>query len=192
MARARPAADTPTPNRPVWARLAVLVFLLPAAAVLLPSTILLTVLMLPTLCAWIIDRVPGRSLALSIGLLNGAGTIPGMVQLWNGGHDLPTMSRVLGDPYVWFAAYLAAGAAWLIFLMLPPLLQRYYGFATDSRLRGLEKRQDKLRAEWGEEVAGLTAEAKAEADGDAPAAGAGKPARGQGRAQKPGGRTATA
>jgi hypothetical protein len=190
MARARSAADAPAPARPVWSRLAVLVFLLPAAAVLLPSTILLSVLMLPTLCAWIVDRVPGRSLALSIGLLNGAGTIPGMVQLWSGGHDLPTMSRVLGDPYVWFAAYLAAGAAWLIFLMLPPLLQRYYAFASDSRLRGLQKRQEKLRAEWGQEVAGLTPEGQAEAEGDAPAAGRAKPA--QNRAQKPGGQTATA
>jgi hypothetical protein len=100
------------------------------------------------------------------------------------------MSRVLGDPYVWFAAYLAAGAAWLIFLMLPPLLQRYYAFASDSRLRGLQKRQEKLRAEWGQEVAGLTPEGQAEAEGDAPAAGRAKPA--QNRAQKPGGQTATA
>jgi hypothetical protein len=163
MARARSAAHGSLgSSRPVWVRLAILVFMLPAAAVLLPSTILLCVLMMPTLCAWIVDRVPGRSLALSIGLLNGAGSIPGMVHLWTQGHDLTSLSRVLADPYVWFVAYLAAGAAWLIFMMLPPVLRRYYAFSTQSRLRTLNKRQDKLREEWGDEVAGLATAAEEE------------------------------
>lgn len=155
MPAAKPSASPRSAGQPraVWSRLAVLVFLLPAAAVLLPTTILLSVLMLPTVCAWIVDRVPGRSLAVSIGLLNGAGTVPGIVRLWSGGHDLATMSTVLGDPFVWLSAYLAAAAAWLIFLMLPPLLRRYYEFATQSRLNALQKRQDKLREEWGEAVA---------------------------------------
>lgn len=143
-------------GRSLWSKLAILVFLLPAAAVLLPTTIVIVVMLLPTIAAYLVDRVPGRSLALTVGLMNGAGAIPAIATLWTNGHDILAAQWVLSDLMVWLWAYGTAACGWLIFLSLPPLLHRYFTFATQSRIRGLQRRQEQLREEWGPEVTGTT------------------------------------
>lgn len=155
-AKAAPRQTADQRGRSLWSKLAVLVFLLPAAAVLLPTTIVIAVMLLPTIAAYLVDRVPGRSLAVTVGLMNGAGTIPAIASLWVNGHDLLAAQWVLSDLMVWLWAYGTAACGWLIFLSLPPLLRRYFTFATQSRIRGLQRRQEQLREEWGAEVTGVT------------------------------------
>lgn len=153
-AKAAPQQTADQRGRSLWSKLAILVFLLPAAAVLLPTTIVIAVMLLPTVVAYLVDRVPGRSLAVTVGLMNGAGAIPAIATLWINGHNLLAAQWVLSDVMVWLWAYGTAACGWLIFLSLPPLIHRYFTLATQSRIRSLQRRQEQLREEWGPEVTG--------------------------------------
>jgi hypothetical protein len=152
-------------GRRLWRSLSVIVLLLPAAAVLLPTTLVLTVCMMPTLAAWLVDRQPGRALATSVCLLNLAGSLPGVIEVWTAGHDVAAAQWVLSDAVTWLAAYGAAGIGWLLFAVLPPVLRAHHGRSTARRIRQLQKKQEALEKDWGPEVA-ADVKAAAEAPGD--------------------------
>ena len=140
-------------GRRLWRSLSVIVLLLPAAAVLLPTTLVLTVCMMPTLAAWLVDRQPGRALATSVCLLNLAGSLPGVIEVWTAGHDVAAAQWVLSDAVTWLAAYGAAGIGWLLFAVLPPVLRAHHGRSTARRIRQLQKKQEALEKDWGPEDA---------------------------------------
>jgi hypothetical protein len=152
--RPAPAKTAANPGgRRVWRTLSVLVLLLPAAAVLLPTTLVLTVCMMPTLAAWLVDRQPGRALATSVCLLNLAGSLPGVIEVWTAGHDVAAAQWVLSDAVTWLAAYGAAAIGWLLFAVLPPVLRAHHARSTARRIRQLQKKQEALEKDWGPEVA---------------------------------------
>jgi len=168
-ARATPGSRQSAPNpggRRVWRTLSVIVLLLPAAAVLLPTTLVLTVCMMPTLAAWLVDRQPGRALATSVCLLNLAGSLPGLIEVWTAGHDVAAAQWVLSDAVTWLAAYGAAAVGWLLFAVLPPVLRGHHARSTGRRIRQLQKKQEALEKDWGPEVAAdITATADADPGG---------------------------
>jgi hypothetical protein len=156
-------------GRRLWRSLSVIVLLLPAAAVLLPTTLVLTVCLLPTLAAWLVDRQPGRPVATAVCLLNLAGSLPGVIEVWINGHTVSAAQWVLADAVTWLAAYGAAAVGWLLFALLPPLLRAYHARGTARRIRQLHKRQEALEKDWGPEVA---ADVEAAADAQPAAGGA--------------------
>ncbi|MBK1698569.1 hypothetical protein [Rhodovibrio salinarum] len=149
---ARQASAHPGGRR-LWRSLSLIVLLLPAAAVLLPTTLVLVVCMMPTLAAWLVDRQPGRALATSVCLLNLAGSLPAVLEVWNRGHDVASAQWVMSDPVTWLAAYGAAAVGWLLFALLPPVLRAYHARTTARRIRQLQKKQEALEKDWGPEVA---------------------------------------
>ncbi len=56
--------------------------------------------------------------------------------------------------FSWFLAYGAAAVGWSLFLILPPILARYYALTTETRLAVARRRQASLTEAWGKEVAG--------------------------------------
>ncbi|MBK1669864.1 hypothetical protein CKO28_17650 [Rhodovibrio sodomensis] len=154
-------------GRRLWRTLSMVVLLLPAGAVLLPTTLVLVVFMMPTLAAWLVDRQPGRALATSVCLLNLAGSLPGVIQVWTAGHDVAAAQWVLSDPLTWLAAYGAAAVGWLLFAVLPPVLRAHHARSTARRIRVLQNKQETLEKDWGPEVA---ADVKAAAEADGPGA----------------------
>jgi len=164
--RQAPARNGANPGgRRLWRSLSVIVLLLPAAAVLLPTTLVLTVCMMPTLAAWLVDRQPGRALATSVCLLNLAGSLPGVIGVWTAGHDVAAAQWVLSDAVTWLAAYGAAAVGWLLFAVLPPVLRSHHARGTARRVRQLQKKQEALEKDWGPEVA-ADVKAAAEVAGD--------------------------
>ncbi len=152
--------EDPAPSRGgggIWTKLALAVFLLPVAIVLFPTTVVLAPLMLPTIVAYTIDRAEGRPFTITVGLLNGAGTLPAVLAVWAQGHTLTIAQGALGDVLFWFIAYLCAAIGWTIYMVLPPLLRQYYGSITDPRVDALRKEQEKLVEECGDEVTGAAA-----------------------------------
>lgn len=171
--RAAPGRSAASPGgRRLWRTLSIIVLLLPAAAVLLPTTLVLTVCMMPTLAAWLVDRQPGRALATSVCLLNLAGSLPGVIEVWTAGHDVAAAQWVLSDAVTWLTAYGAAAVGWLLFAVLPPALRAHHGRSTARRIRQLQKKQEALEKDWGPEVAADVAAMKeqaADAAADTPA-----------------------
>ena len=138
-AAARPAAPARSAANPggrrLWRTLSIIVLLLPAAAVLLPTTLVLTVCMMPTLAAWLVDRQPGRALATSVCLLNLAGSLPGVIEVWTAGHDVAAAQ----------------------------VLRAHHARSTARRIRQLQKKQEALEKDWGPEVAADVAAMKEQA-----------------------------
>lgn len=139
----------------LWTRLAWLVLLLPLLAVLLPTCLVLGAMMLPTLCALLVDRARGRYLTITVGLLNFCGALPAVADLWLEGQGLGAALDELRDLLAWLMAYGSAAVGWAIYWMTPPLVASYYALATNGRLQALRRRQKALGEQWGDGVAAL-------------------------------------
>lgn len=136
--------------------------MLPVVALLMPSCIVLTVEMVPTIVAYAVDRTRDKYLAITVGLLNICGALPAEVHLWQQGQTYAAAFRIVSDPFYWLTGYGAAAVGWAIYLGLPPVLTHYYSITSTSRLLNHRRKQQALIRAWGEEVAGEVTEAGAE------------------------------
>ncbi len=135
-------------------------FMLPVIAVLLPSCIVLTVNMVPTFVAYVVDKSHEKYLAITVGLLNACGTVPALAKLWMQGQSYDAALDISGNPFHWLMAYGAAAIGWVVYLGLPPLLGHYYGITSQARLLNHRRKQEVLVGAWGEEVRGEITEAR--------------------------------
>ncbi len=138
------------------------VLLLPVIAVLMPSCIVLAINMAPTIVAYFIDRTREKYLAVTVGLLNMCGTLPAEVELWSRGQTYNAAMDIVSNALFWLMAYGAAALGWVIYLMLPPILERYYGITSQARLQSHRRKHQVLVEAWGEEVAGEITEARSQ------------------------------
>ena len=127
---------------------------LAAAFFALPTVLLLTAGMVPTLVAWIVDRNRDGHTPMAVGMLNLAGLFPSLLVLWTDGHGLGTTGRIFSDPYTWLFAFGAAAVGWALVLGLPKVIETAMTFRNDVEIKRLENRQAALIAEWGPEVGG--------------------------------------
>lgn len=133
--------------------LALMIVALPVIGILLPSTIVLTALTLPSVVAYLIDRRPERYLTMTVGMLNICGALPSLWDLWMQGQTYGAALGELLDLMGWLSAYGAAAGGWVIYLFAPPFVTTYYNLMTQARLLSLQRRQQQLIAAWGDEVA---------------------------------------
>jgi hypothetical protein len=122
------------------------------SVVALPVCALLVVGMLPSIVAYIVDQTPRRTLTLTVGPLNLAGTAPYCLQLWFGIDTMRALGSFLGNVWVWLVMYLAAALGWLLYLGMPVIVHFLLERAIDRRKARLQQIQKKLRTEWGDEV----------------------------------------
>lgn len=118
----------------------------------LPTMMVLTLGLLPTLVAFVVDLHPRKYAARSVGSLNFAGTLPFLVSLWSGTHDLMSAMKILTDVYAWLVIYSAAAVGWVIYLGMPQVSGFLMEINAARRIRALDARRRKLIAEWGDEV----------------------------------------
>lgn len=130
------------------------VLLLPVIAVLMPTIILLGIGLAPTIVAYMVDRSYEKYQPITVGMLNVCGVLPAVVRLWSDGQAYASAFRIAADPFTMLVAYGAAAVGWAVYLALPLILAHYYAISTETRLRGLRARQDRLVDAWGEEIAG--------------------------------------
>jgi hypothetical protein len=128
--------------------------MLPVVAVLLPSFIVLTVNMIPTVVAYAVDKSREKYLAITVGLLNVCGTLPALAGLWQQGQSYNAAFDIAINPFHWLMAYGASGIGWLVYLGLPPILEHYYSITSQARLQNHQHKQQILVEAWGEEVRG--------------------------------------
>lgn len=155
MAKARQsAAAKAAPGLPLWQKALLGLLCLPLAALVLPSLMILAIGMVPTLVAFIADRSRERYLAITVGLPNACGCLPGLVSLWTMGQSFSNAQIVLSDPFGWAVAFGSAGLGWLIYMAAPPVAAVYYASSARVREQTLKRLQKSLIETWGEEVAG--------------------------------------
>ena len=154
---------------PLWIKLVALVCLAPLIAVLLPTFLVASVGMLPSLVVYICDKTRNKHFALTVALMNTCGILPALAELWGHGQTMGLAAAKLTDPVFWFMSVGSAAVGWLVFMGMPPLIAAYYHTASDARLQNLLARQQGLIETWGEEVRGEEVRGEpAGTDGEAP------------------------
>lgn len=147
------ATETEKSNKMTWILLAI-----PTCAVLLPTCLLMLVLMLPTMVAFIVDGTPGRKFMITVGMMNLAGTVPAVVDLWGQGQSFQASFEGMSNVFAWAGALTASAVGWLIYWVMPPIVSNYQGIASRAQVLSLRSKQKKLIAAWGDEVASVVAE----------------------------------
>ncbi len=129
-----------------------LFFLMVVAAIFHSTTVIFIACMAPTFVAAIIDREPQKTMWITVGSLNLAGTMPAWFALWTGGNNLDVALGILTQPMMLFMAYGGAAAGWLIYFQLTPMVAALMVRKNQKRLKEIDKRQKDLVKKWGEEV----------------------------------------
>ena len=127
---------------------------MPVALMLLPSTIVLAVAMVPTLVARIVDPSPGRQLTITVGSLNFAGALWFMYDLWSPWPTFAAIVPTLSDMIGWLAALVGAGMGWVIYSLMPILSRSIATTKSNLRLGRVRKSQEELVEQWGDPVRG--------------------------------------
>ncbi|MEE8333815.1 MAG: hypothetical protein V3R85_08195 [Alphaproteobacteria bacterium] len=118
--------------------------------VALPTAILLSVGMMPTLVAMIVDMTRGRYLTKCVAGMNLAGVFPFLHSLVTTSHDMSTAINIVSDPFAWLVMYSAAAMGWLVFMGLPGVVSMFKVLTAKRRIYILQEQQRNLLNEWGD------------------------------------------
>jgi len=124
------------------------------AGVLLPTSFLLMVGLLPTFVAILSGRRGRRSQAVSVGSMNIAGCSPFLFQLWTEGHTFDVSVGIVSDPMAVVVMYAGAGTGYVIDWALGGVMGVFLYQKNSARLKVIAKRQEDLSERWGEIVRG--------------------------------------
>ncbi|TDQ80499.1 hypothetical protein A8950_3030 [Dongia mobilis] len=120
----------------------------------LPVSVVLLAAHVPTIVARIVDTSPGRRLTITVGAMNLLGSLYFLDQIIAVGAGIEDIGPTLANSFGWLYALTGAGAGWVLFGMMTPIVTRLAGAQSALRLRRVAGAQDKLVAEWGEAVRG--------------------------------------
>lgn len=125
------------------------------SVIILPSAIIVFFGMLPTLVvAFFIDRRRRKSLTVTVGAMNLAGTTPFLIRLWDHGHKPDEAFSIIGQPFTIVTIYMAASVGYLINWAVTGLVTSLKAENGKGRLKQIEKQKKELERRWGREVTG--------------------------------------
>lgn len=130
-----------------------LLLILPAALVVLPTTIVFGVGMIPTIVAFVTDRDPEKPAPITVGGLNFCGCMPYAIDLWRHGHTIGAAAKLFLDPLAWLVMYGAAAIGWAFYYGIPPMVAGVEVGRSEKRIEVLKAQKVALVQEWGPEVA---------------------------------------
>jgi hypothetical protein len=151
---ARNPQQTPTqPAARPFKPALLLVLLVPVAALMAPTAILLAAALMPTLAARILDSSPGRYLTITVLGMNAVGALYFLHELWSMGEGFASLVVVLGDGIGWLAAMAGAGCGWALYIVMPLVAAKLAEGQSALRLRRVQRNLAQLTEEWGAGVA---------------------------------------
>jgi hypothetical protein len=130
------------------------IFGLLMAVVVMPTTAMLSIGMLPTFVALFVDRSRAKTKAITVGALNLAGCMPFLLQLWTHGHSFQQAMEIVSDPRAVVVMYAAAGIGYIIDWVLTSFVAGLLYQRGESRRKEILKTQEELIKRWGREVTG--------------------------------------
>ena len=105
--------------------------------------------MLPTLVAFIVDNRKERYAARTVGYLNSAGVFIVCLDMWGGDHTWQQALDILSQPINYLIMFGAAAVGWVLYFVIPPVVNAYLTIHNDLRMKSLNSEQEKLVKEWG-------------------------------------------
>jgi len=134
--------------------LLLLLLLAPAGLMMMPTSVLVLAGLAPTFVAYLIDRDPEKSAALTVGAMNLCGIAPFVVRLWQRGHEMGITLQMLADPGTWLIMFGAAAIGWLLYFFIPQIVAAIISLRNEAKIKELEERRGLLIADWGPEIMG--------------------------------------
>jgi len=123
------------------------------AAIILPTSFLLFVGMLPTLVCVFISRGK-RTLVVTVGAMNLAACSPFLLTLWTGQHNFESSVEIIAN--LWSVVLMFSGAAigYVLDWSTRGIVKTMMLKNAVSRQKQIKKRQKDLVARWGKKVTG--------------------------------------
>ena len=107
--------------------------------------------MLPSIVAYVIDRLPGKNTSTTVTLFNLAGVSIFVMQILNGSRSINNVAEAINLQWV-LVVYLFAGCGWFVVWILPKIVISLSEYRIQKRIEVMEKKLGELLEEWGEEV----------------------------------------
>jgi fumarate reductase subunit D len=148
------AAAAPGGKKKIGTITLLLFFGVAVAAFFLPTTIILTVGMLPTAVAALTARSNRGERILTVGAMNFAGCVPFLLPLWSSDHTASHALRILTDLRSPIVMYCGAGIGYLIGWAMAGIVNTVMLQRVIGRLKDIKKRKAELEVRWGAEVTG--------------------------------------
>ena len=148
----QPQATTQTSTKsPIsWGWIASLIILM--MIISLPTVIVLSIGMLPTIVARISDRSDHHYSTLCVGGLNMAGVYPYLITIWFENHTIRGAMDLMSDIFVLVVMYGSATFGWLLYQTIPPVIAAFLNVMAERRVAVLRANQTKIIDEWDEKV----------------------------------------
>jgi len=124
------------------------------AAVLLASTVMLVIGMMPTIVAALVDRSARKTKAVTVGAMNLAGCAPFLFELWREGHSLTKAIAIISQPAAIVIIYAASCVGYLIDWAVAGIVAGILYQRGVTRQKAIQQRQVELVQRWGKEVTG--------------------------------------
>jgi len=134
--------------------LTLILLIIPAGLIVLPTSILFGIGMIPTIVAYVVDRDPEKSAPITVGGLNFCGCMPFAIELWKHQHTIGAAAKIFADPLAWLVMYGAAAVGWGLYYGIPPLVAGMEVSRAEKRVEVLKGKKVALVQEWGPDVAG--------------------------------------
>jgi hypothetical protein len=126
------------------------------AVLFAPTTVILVFGMLPTLAANLIDKTIQKSRAISVGMMNFAGCMPFLLELWLSPtpNDLHAALNIIIQPKTGIIIYVIAAAGYAIEAAVTGMVSTLLQQRAQHRLTAIEQRKEDLIARWDQYVDG--------------------------------------
>lgn len=118
------------------------------AVILLPTTIVVMIGLIPSAVAFFVDNSRDKFLGLTVLAMNVAGLLPAVLRLWKTGHHMDNAITVISQPTVLIMILIPSGIGWLLHFYTPQLVSKLVRKRAESRIRSLEKQQKELIEQW--------------------------------------------
>ncbi len=146
----RPAA--PPPGK---ARSNAFLYVLLAAGIsfaIIPTVVVLSVALIPTGVALLVERGKGWYAGATIGALNMAGAAPFLTDLWTKSHTVDGAIQIITSIWAWLVIYGAAGFGWALYSTMPAVVGSFMAMTAGRRITALRDQQRELVQKWGPDV----------------------------------------
>lgn len=130
------------------------------AVMMLPTTLVVVIGLVPSAVAFFVDTSRDRMLGPIVMSLNVAGVLPLVLKLWQHGHTMNAAVDILTEPFMMALVLTPSAFGWLLFNYTPQLVSGIMRRRAESRIRTLEKYQEDLVQQWSNAVSNGQAIAK--------------------------------
>lgn len=124
----------------------------PIALTIIPTVVVLSVALLPTGVAFLIERGKGWYAGVTVGGFNLAGAAPYLTDLWFKDHSVDGAIAIITNVWAYLLIYLAAMFGWAVYTTMPSIIGSFMTMTAGRRIESMRANQKELVAKWGPDV----------------------------------------